>query len=85
MPETAPAITREIAPLAVDQDSAAALLSVSRSTFDRMAEDGRLGPEPVRLSARCLRYSRIEIEQWVAAGMPPRPKWLAMKQTTPAA
>ena len=49
------------------------LLGCSRSHFRNML---RLGLCPAALKwGRLSRWRRAEIEDWVAAGMPPRHKW----------
>lgn len=46
----------------------ARLLGCSARTVYRLADSGRM-PRPVKLSA-LVRWSRQEIEQWVASGCP---------------
>lgn len=60
-------------PLALDARAAAALLHVSRSHFFRLDSSGRL-PRGFRLG-RCRRWSRSELEAWLAAGAPSRERW----------
>lgn len=61
--------------LLVDAAEAAGLLGVSRMTFLRLDRRGLLGPKSVRLG-RLVRWHRQQIEQWAAAGCPPRVQWL---------
>lgn len=44
----------------------AARANVSRSTVKRWRFDG-VGPEPVKLSARTVRYRRSDVEQFLEA------------------
>ena len=44
-------------------------LSVSLATVWRMRSDGKL-PEPLKLTAQCLRWRRSDVEGWLAAGCP---------------
>ena len=62
-------------PILCSAAEAAALLGVSRATYLRMDQTGRLGPRSVRLG-RLVRWHRAEIEAWAAAGCPPRVQWL---------
>lgn len=61
-------------PILIDANEAAELLSISRATFLRLDRSGRLGPPSVRLG-RLVRWNRAQIEQWAAAGCPPRSRW----------
>ncbi|MBP8304722.1 MAG: helix-turn-helix domain-containing protein [Phycisphaerae bacterium] len=63
------------APLLVGIGEAARRLSVGRTLLYEMACDGRLGPRPVKLGRRTL-VRADELTAWVAAGCPPRVKWL---------
>ena len=71
MADSAPTITPEL----LTPEQAAALLSVGRSTFDALQADGSIGPRPVRLSPRLVRWRRAELVEWVAAGLPTRGEW----------
>jgi len=57
----------------------AALCGMSEASLKRMRRCGRFGPAPVAFSKRLVRYSRAEIEGWVAAGCPARKLWLERK------
>ena len=72
MANSAPTVT--LTPILVDADGAAALLSISVAHFRKLARDGRIGPEPVRLG-KCVRWSRAELARWADAGCPPRHLW----------
>ena len=49
------------------------MLKVSRATLYRLLSAGRL-PSGEKLN-RCRRWSRRNIEAWIAAGCPPRDQW----------
>ena len=51
-----------------DVEQVAALLDVSPRTVYRMADSGAM-PRPRHLNS-LVRWSRIELEKWVAAGCP---------------
>ena len=59
---------------------AAALLGISSSQIQRLHHNGRLGPVPIELGARCFRIARAELCGWCAAGCPPRREWLLSKR-----
>ncbi len=63
--------------LVVKAAEAAALLGVSRAQFYRKHKAG-LVPLPVRLGGS-VRWRLDELQAWVAAGMPCRQHWLAMR------
>ena len=52
----------------IDVEQVAALLDVSPRTVYRMADSGAM-PRPRHLNS-LVRWSRIELEKWVAAGCP---------------
>ena len=54
----------------IDAAELARMLSVSKQTVVRMTESGRL-PEPLRLSAKTIRWRRADIEAWIAGGCQP--------------
>ena len=60
-------------PLAISAHVAAELLSISERHLWTLHSSGRL-PAPVRLG-RAVRWRREELEQWLAAGAPPRDQW----------
>jgi predicted DNA-binding transcriptional regulator AlpA len=51
----------------------AAYLGVSRATVWRLHASGKL-PSPLRLN-RAVRWDHWTIDEWLAAGAPPRDKW----------
>ncbi len=55
------------------------LLSISTRTLSRLNSTAQI-PAPVRLGGRLLWNVRI-LEEWVAAGCPPRHRWEAMAAT----
>lgn len=54
------------APALLSVDAIGAMLEVSPSTVYRLADGGRM-PKPVKIGA-LVRWSRSEIESWIAAG-----------------
>lgn len=66
-------------PLMIDVRGVAALLGVSARHVQGLDYSGRLGPMPVKLG-RSARWSIEEVREWVRAGCPTRPKWLARKE-----
>ena len=64
-------------PLLCDADDAAALCAVSRSHWMNLHTQGKV-PLPVRLG-RAVRWSRAELDAWIAAGCPARAKWQTMR------
>ena len=59
--------------LALTASEVASLLGVSRAHVWRLNAARKL-PEPIRLG-RAVRWSRSEIESWLAAGAPDRRDW----------
>lgn len=65
-----PSPPNTIVPLVIESDELAALLGVARSTLFRLKGEGRL-PPPLDLGdTRALRWSRRQVENWVACGCP---------------
>jgi excisionase family DNA binding protein len=62
------------ASLLITARETAKVLGVSPRHLWTMLHNGRLGPSPVRLG-RALRFNRLEIEAWLAAGAPARQQW----------
>jgi predicted DNA-binding transcriptional regulator AlpA len=56
----------------------ARMLGISIATFWRWDSSGELGPPGIRKGGRRL-WPLAEIRQWVAAGMPHRSEWLALR------
>lgn len=53
----------------IDAKELAELLSVSKPSIWRWLSEGRL-PEPIRLTAQCLRWRRDQVNDWIKAGCP---------------
>ena len=62
--------------LALTAEEVAELLGISRAHVFRLQSSGRL-PRPIRLG-RAVRWPRITLEAWLAAGAPPRDRWEEM-------
>ena len=60
--------------LLLSADDCAAVLGISRSTWYAMYQSGKT-PLGLKLN-RCHRWSADELRAWVAAGCPPRKRWL---------
>lgn len=54
-------------------------LGISLAHAARLNASGRL-PQAVRLG-RCVRWSVIDLDAWVAAGAPSRDRWNALRRT----
>ena len=68
--------TEPTTPLLLAVPDVAGLLNCSKQHVRRLADSGRM-PRPVKLGA-LVRWNRVEIEQWLAAGCPdPRRKIMA--------
>jgi predicted DNA-binding transcriptional regulator AlpA len=65
--------------LAAGAKNLARMLGISVATFWRWDASGELGPPGIRKGGRRL-WPLAEIRQWVAAGMPRRSEWLALRQ-----
>lgn len=66
------------APLAPDKLALSAqevgeVLGISRAHVWKLASSGRL-PKPIRLG-RAVRRAGRDLEEWLAAGAPPRDRW----------
>lgn len=48
---------------------------MSVASVERLHASGALGPLPITLGQRLVRYSRRELELWIAEGCPPRHVW----------
>lgn len=57
----------------------AAMLGLTPSGVMEYHRSGRLGPLPIHLGKRCVRFRRREIVAWIEAGCPSRAKWQAMR------
>lgn len=61
-------------PLLLDVSEVARLLCISRTTLFSRLSSGRM-LRPVLREGRLLRWSRVELEAWIAAGMPHQDRW----------
>jgi hypothetical protein len=66
-------------PLAIGAKHLANLLGVSLATVHRWDAGGLLGPAGNKIGGRRL-WPVAEVRAWVAAGMPDRATWLALKR-----
>ena len=74
VPNNAKSRKRQFLPPALlGREDAAAFLSISASTLDRMSAAGEI-PAPVRLSGR-IAWGRAELASWVRHSCPPRSVW----------
>lgn len=55
-----------------DADDMASLLDISKRQVWRLRDAGLL-PPPIRLGTAVVKWSRAEVDRWIAAGCP-RPK-----------
>jgi predicted DNA-binding transcriptional regulator AlpA len=69
----------DIAPLCIDANELARLLHVSPRQVYRLRDAGRL-PVPLEFGG-CVRWSLLEIKDWIAAGAPRRKDWEAMRNS----
>ncbi|MEW6250096.1 MAG: helix-turn-helix domain-containing protein [Planctomycetota bacterium] len=76
--KTANRILAETGPQLVDARELAGRLGVSLATLWTWNATGKL-PKALRPSARVVRWNLREIEQWLAAGTPPRDQWEAQR------
>lgn len=58
---------------------AAAMLDISVAMFYRLLSAGRIGPQPIRLGSKCIRFSVVELHNWALANCPSREKWIKIK------
>ncbi len=65
-------------PLAVDARALGRMLGLSLRTIRAMDAAGKL-PQPVKLSARSVRWIVSEIKSWLAAGAPDRSTWEVLR------
>jgi len=63
--------------LAISAEEVADLLGISRAMVWKLHSGGRL-PRPIRLG-RVVRWERRALEEWIAAGAPPRDRWENMR------
>jgi predicted DNA-binding transcriptional regulator AlpA len=70
----------DIEPLVVGQEDLAKLLAVDETTIWRWDKAGEIGPVSIKIVGRRV-WVLAEIKEWVAAHMPNREAWLALKET----
>jgi len=63
--------------IALSAEEVADALGISRAHVFKLHSGGRL-PRPIRLG-RAVRWPRKDLEEWLAAGAPPRDRWESMK------
>jgi excisionase family DNA binding protein len=68
-------------PALMTREQAAGFLGMSVSTLKRLSRAGKIGPTPLKLSGRLVRWSRAELSSWTAAGCPGRREWAARRGT----
>lgn len=68
--------------LAIPAMEAAKLLGISERHLWALSTSARL-PRPIRLG-RSVRWNRAELQEWLAAGAPPRDRWEKIKATAGA-
>jgi hypothetical protein len=54
------------------------ILDGSRQTLIRMRQNGKFGPEILRLTKKLV-VRTAELQAWIAAGLPDRASWLQMR------
>lgn len=67
------------APVLLDHEQASHLLGLSPTTLKRMVRAGKVGPAPVKFSARLVRWVEADLRAWAAAGCPTRKQWAERK------
>ena len=67
-----------IEPLLLSASNTAKTLGISIRLLQSLNSSGRL-PMPVRLGRRTL-WAADELRAWIAAGTPPREKWMQLKK-----
>lgn len=68
--------------LMLDTPDMAEFLGVSQKTMTHLASTDRV-PGQIRLGlGRCLRWSVLELLEWVEAGCPRRMKWIELRGTS---
>jgi excisionase family DNA binding protein len=72
------------APLLVDAVEVCRLLSVGRTTLKALTRSGRFPLKRHRLCRKLL-FSRVELTEWIAAGMPAASRWSMVRELNAAA
>jgi excisionase family DNA binding protein len=71
-------MSADLPPLLIPDTEAARMAGISRSTLHALRAAGKWGPRAIRLG-RALRFSRQEVESWIAGGCPPSADWQAIQ------
>ncbi len=74
---TTPGDPTDSSPLLLSADRVAKLLGIGKRTVWTWDAAGKL-PEPVRIGAT-VRWRAAELDEWAAAGCPPRAEWAALR------
>jgi excisionase family DNA binding protein len=69
----------KIAPALLTIEQVCQLLNISRAGFYRLDHNGKFGPLSTGLCRKRL-YIRVEIENWIRAGLPHRKIWQERKK-----
>ena len=75
---TPPAAAPTAVPLLIDALECARLCGVSRVTWFAWQASGAI-PAAVLRRGRVVRWSRQEVERWIAAGCPARDRWAVIR------
>jgi len=68
-----------IPPALLDAPQTCGYLGIGKTHLHEMIRAGKFGPSPVRLG-RCVRYRRVELDAWLAAGCPSRERWAMLSK-----
>jgi len=71
------------APLLIDARELARQLAVGQTTIKKLIRTGRLPLKRFRLCRKRL-FSRVELTEWIAAGMPPASRWSMVRELNAA-
>lgn len=66
-------------PLMIDAAALCRALSIGETTLKKLIRTGRLPLKRYRLCRKVL-FLRAELEQWIAAGMPPVSRWAMIRE-----
>ena len=69
----------DIEPALLTIEQTCQFLNIGKTLLYRRLSSECFGVMPIRIGRKVL-FSRKELQAYVDAGMPPRPKWQAMKQ-----
>jgi len=71
------------APILIDAAETCRLLSIGATTLKQLAAAGRFPLKRYRLCRKRL-YSRAELMEWIAAGMPTENRWAMVRELNAA-